>query len=286
MATVDSVLDEVLAAEAAASEDPAVEPDDEVQLTDLEVTAEHQVLEEVPENELGDDVDDSVPEGVGLDLVRVAALANVPLFYQGGAAVAKPHKPSVDRAFLPILEATVRQTQARAPASFGKLVRIQDLGLFTPESDKLHTKGRACDWEKLVFEHVTIAPGNGDHAAASHAVRQRYWAFAAICRSNSCYVLHGLYNSDHANHIHQDNGISPAFNTMESTVKLLQAILNEIFGQSPKLGTDGGFAEKTKNATTAAMHRLQIDGTVHDTPSWIKFLRMSGRLGFQMSQPV
>jgi hypothetical protein len=157
--------------------------------------------------------------------------------------------------------------------------------MFVAESDLLHTKGRACDWEKLVFEHVTISPGSGDHAAASRSVRRRYWAFAALCRSNSCFVLHGLYNSAHENHIHHDNGISRGFNTMESTVKLCQAILNDIFDQSPKLSTDGDFGDKTQRAMTAALQKLQIEGTVHDAPAWTRFLRKSARLGFHMAPP-
>jgi hypothetical protein len=279
----DSLLGEVLAAEAAEDEDgddsePEPPPEEEP-LTDQEVTAEHRVPDYPPEDEFGDDPGAGGPEGLGdLDLVRISALAEVPVLYQG-----QPHRPFVARAFLPTLEKTVRQTQARVPASYGKLQGIQELGLFVAESDKLHTKGRACDWEKLMFEHVTISPGNGDHASSSRAVRRRYWAFAAICRSNSCYVLHGLYNTAHGNHIHQDNGISQGFNTMESTVKLCQAILNDIFDQTPKLATDGDFGDNTQNALTAALDRLEIAGTVQDARAWTRFLRKSARLGFHMA---
>jgi hypothetical protein len=282
-----SVLDDVIAEELEAPEDEPIAPETDEHVTDLELTAEHHVLETPPENELGegeDEPDAGDAAGAGaLDLVQIRKLAGVPLFYP--IPTPQPHKPSVDRGFLPILEATVRQTQARVPASYGKLLRIQELGIFVPTSDRLHTKGRACDWERLIFEHVTIAPGDGDHASESRAVRRRYWAFAAICRSNSCFMLHGLYNADHENHIHQDNGISQGFNTMESTVKLCQALLNFIHGQSPHLATDGHFGTSTQNALTATMQRLHIEGTVQDAQAWTRFLRMTGRLGFKLAEP-
>jgi hypothetical protein len=284
MDSYDALLDDMLAAERAADDDEPGEPPSEEAVTEREVTEAHRIPEKPPPGDLGEDTGDAAaaPEGVGgLDLVRVAVLAGVPLLYQG-----QPHRPAVSRTFLPALEATVRQTQSRVPASYGRLLQIQDLGLFTPESDLHHTTGRACDWEKLIFEHVTISPGAHDHASASRAVRRRYWAFAAICRSNSAYVLHGLYDSKHVNHIHQDNGISQGFNTMESTVKLCQAILNEIFDTSPRLDTDGDFGGRTRDAMTAAFQRLQIDGTVQDQQAWKRFLRMSGRLGFHLAPPA
>jgi hypothetical protein len=285
----ESLLDEVLAAEAEDDEPEPTSPPAEEQVTETEVTAAHRLPDVPPEDELGEAADEAsaAPDAAGgLDLVRITALVGVPLFYQGNMSAPEPHRPFVARAFLPTLEATVRQIQARAPASFGTLLRIQELGMFVGESDLLHTKGRACDWEKLIFEHVTISPGDGDHAAASRSKRRRYWAVAALCRSNSCFVLHGLYNTAHENHIHQDNGISQRFNTMESTVKLCQAILNEIFDQTPKLSTDGDFGEKTRDAMTAAFSKLQIAGTVQDPRAWTRFLRKSARLGFHMSPPA
>ena len=280
----DSLIDEVLAAENAADDPEPDPPPDGEPITDVEITAAHHLPETLPDDEVGGDTGDAAGPAAagGLDLVRISELAGVPLLFLG-----QQHSPQVDRRFLSVLEATVRQTQARVPASYGQLREIHDLGLFTPppESDKFHTTGRACDWQTLVFEHVTISPGNHEHAAASRAVRRRYWAFAAVCRSNSCFVLHGLFNPDHENHIHQDNGISQGFNTMESTVKLCQAILNDIFDQTPKLATDGDFGQKTQDAMTAAFQRLRINGTVHDARAWTRFLRMSARLGFRTAPP-
>jgi hypothetical protein len=59
------------------------------------------------------------------------------------------------------------------------------------------------------------------------------------------------------------SGDTPHYKPPESTVKLCQANLNNVFDQTPKLATDGDFGQKTQDAMTAAFQRLRINGTVH-----------------------
>lgn len=109
---------------------------------------------------------------------------------------------------------------------------------------------------------------------------RRYWGFAAICRANSSFVLHGFYNAEHEDHIHQDNMVSIAFDpNSETGVTLVQAVLNTIFGQSPGAPIDGHYGNDTKAALARAIARVGLEGPVEHVPIWRKFLRRSGRLG-------
>ena len=83
----------------------------------------------------------------------------------------------------------------------GALQQISSAGMLVSKAGR-HGEGRACDWDRLTFANAEISPIERDHASPSIAKRRHYWAFAAICRSNSSFVLHGLYNAEHADHIH------------------------------------------------------------------------------------
>ena len=211
---------------------------------------------------------------------RVSELLGIPLFYERPPVgpPMQPHSFPVDPAFVPILEQTLRELQQRAPAVYGKLVRISSAGMQVAKTG-MHGKGRACDWDRLVFEHTDIAPIAHAHAGPLKA-SQRYWGFASICRANSSFVLHGFYNAEHEDHIHQDNMVSIAFDpSSETGVKLVQAVLNTIFGQSPRLPVDGHYGTDTKQALAQAIERVGLDGPVEEVPIWRKFLRRSGHLG-------
>ena len=66
-------------------------------------------------------------------------------------------------------------------------------------------------------------------------------------------------------------------------MSLCQAMLNEIFGQTPKLTIDKRYGEKTDAAMRDALSRLRLEGTVDDPKVWRSFLRRSARLGFVLS---
>jgi hypothetical protein len=218
-------------------------------------------------------------------LVTIGDILGVPLFYE---RVSNPGPRSfpVASSFRPTLEAIVQQVQERAPAGFGSLQRISSAGMFVDKSGA-HGAGRGCDWDRLVFANVQISPIKQDHRSPSHAERMRYWAFGAICRSNCAFVLHGLYDDAHADHYHTDNLTGVAFNRQsEATVKLLQAILNEIHDHTPKLETDGDYGSLSSKAFTRAMEQLQLTGSIDDVGVWRKFLRRSARLGFVRSLSV
>jgi hypothetical protein len=223
------------------------------------------------------------PEGTRdlRDFADVAQVAGVPLWYERTGSPA-PRRFPASASFVPVLERTVKQVVERAPAAFGRLERISSAGLFVQKAG-MHGKGQACDWDRFVFGRVEIAPIERDHASSDTATRQRYWALGAICRSNSCYVLHGEYDAAHGDHFHQDVSTGVDFNTQPSTVKLLQAVLNEIYGREPRLAVDGEFGRRTSEALADALQRVGLPNNVRDANVWRRFLRRSGRLGFQLS---
>jgi hypothetical protein len=236
--------------------------------------------EEVP---LPTDEEEPPPAGEGgPTIVRVSRIDGVPLFYARGVA---PHAVEfpIEPGFRDELTRTVKLVRKRAPDAFGRLVRITSAGAFVAKPG-FHGLGRAFDHDAWLFEHVEISPFKGDHAASSRARRQRYWGLAALIRSRSAYVLHGDYNPDHRDHIHQDNGGPLAFTTgSEATVKLAQAICNEIYGTSPRLVVDGDFGSSSQAALRKAMQHVRLEGDVTDLAQWRRFLRRTGRLGFRLS---
>ena len=276
MGRTEQLIDGVVAAEL---EDDL---DDE-----LEVASD----ETVDEREACSAIHDDHPEGVLAaaagplsaapgTFARISQLDGVPLFFARGVPP-RPQSFSVEPGFLRVLTRTVKTVRNRAPESFGELTRITSAGVLVAKPG-FHGLGRAFDHDAWTFEHVNIRPIAGDHVAASRPKRQRYWALAALMRSRSAFVLHGHFNADHADHIHQDNGGPRPFTTgSEATVKLVQAVCNHIYGQS--LAIDGAFGPKSQAAVTAAMQRVNLAGDVFDPAQFKRFLLRSGRLGFQLS---
>ncbi len=279
MTGIEIDVDEVLTAEEGLETAEAVDderrgeddsPEDPALEADLD-PAGHDWVDEGDQSLLEEEDDRRAP-----GITRISNILGVPLFYERGQPPA-PRSFDVAEAFVPVLEATVKQIRERVPQSFGPLQQISTAGMFVSKPGK-HGEGRACDWDRLVFANAKISPLDRDHASPSLAKRRRYWAFAAICRSNSCFVLHGRYNAPHEDHIHADNSTGIGFNAAESTVKLCQAILNDIFGE--RLDVDGDFGPQHEAGDDPGAGRLDLPDSIGDSMVWRRFLRRSARLGF------
>jgi hypothetical protein len=272
MGRTEKLLDGVIAAEM----------DDELD-DDLDVAADEQVTEA----DACSAIDGAQPEGVlaaasaaATSFERISQLDGVPLFFARGVP-ARPQSFSVEPGFLRVLTRTVKTVRARVPESFGDLERITCAGILVAKPG-FHGLGRAFDHDAWTFEHVDIRPIARDHVSSSRAKRLRYWALAALMRSRSAFILHGHFNADHADHIHQDNGGPRPFTTgSEATVKLVQAVCNHIHGQS--LAIDGAFGPMSQAAATTAMQRVNLAGDIFDPAQFKRFLLRSGRLGFELS---
>lgn len=236
-----------------------------------------------PEPEAYPDPEAAELAGDAASFPRIASIGGVPLWWER-IPPEGPRRFPVAPDFLPVLEQAVRAIQNRTPKSFGKLTRIVTAGMFVAKGGA-HEAGHACDWDRLVFENLEIAPIERDHLSPSLATRRRYWAFAAACRSVAAPTLHGEYDEGpHDDHVHLADNLPFGFSrASEASVSLCQAMMNDIFGQTPKLTIDKRYGEKTDAAITAALSRLRLDGTLDDPRVWRRFLRRSARLGFVLS---
>lgn len=237
-------------------------------------------LDDFDPDDLAPDIDDD--PGADTGMIMVGKLDGVPLFFARGVPE-RPQSFPMSPAFRTVLEATVKSVRFRAPQGFGRLESITSAGAFV-DKPGAHGKGRAFDHDAWTFANVDIRPLRQDHAAASRAQRQRYWALAAIIRSRSAFVLHGEYDAAHRDHIHQDEiAGTRAFTTgSEASVKLVQALCKHIYANR-ELKIDGDFGNTTKAATRAAMRKVDLPGDIFDNGQWERFLLRSGRLGFELS---
>jgi hypothetical protein len=276
---VEHVIDEVLCAEREADDviDDAGQDGEGAESYEADACgAPHEVTGEEPASDVG------AERALAPSLVTVASLDGVTLFYARDGQP-RPQSFRIERGFRDVLVATVKSVRFRAPQAFGDLVSITSAGAFVNKPGA-HGQGRAFDHDAWTFQNVDIRPLRGDHAAASRARRQRYWALAAILRSRSAFVLHGEYNAAHRDHIHQDN-VAPtrAFTTgSEAAVKLAQAICKHIYGKT-NLVIDGAFGPISRAAVREAMIKVDLAGDVFDNSQWELFLLRSGRLGFELS---
>lgn len=257
---------------------------------DVEVVEPRPAEEDIPTEEeaCGPVIDLEEGEGDadegGLPLDRISTLGGVKLLYGRGPGGPREREFPVDADFVAQLEKTVAAVVRRVPQQFGELRSLTSAGMFVKKPNSLHAVGRACDWDVWKFADVTISPFARDHASSRLAVRRRYWSLAALIRSQSAYVLHAKFNADHEDHIHQDNGAFLGFDSGSgTTVKLVQAVCNEVFEAEPRLRVDGGFGEKTAVALRQALETLGLDNDVSSLATWRRFLRRSGRLGFRLS---
>jgi hypothetical protein len=217
------------------------------------------------------------------DLTTIRSVRGVPLFYERfDDKQPRPHAFPVARSFVPKLEAIVDEVRKRVPDSYGDLTGITSAGMFVGKAGR-HGEGRACDFDRLTFEHVQIAPIRRDHAG-DLARRRRYWAFVAICRSVCCFTLHAAHNKEHEDHVHGDHSVDVVFTSeARSTVTLVQSLLNVVHNASPALTVDGDYGPKTRAATAKAVTALGLTGNVTDRTVWIKFLRRSAQRGFELA---
>ena len=64
-----------------------------------------------------------------------------------------------------------------------------------------------------------------------------------------------------------------------SSVKLCQAVLNDIWGETPRLAIDGDYGQKTDAAFRRATERLGVTGQISTATVWTRFLEAVRGLG-------
>lgn len=165
--------------------------------------------------------------------------------------------------------------------------RLHSFGSWTDGGDACdswHNSGRAFDLARLVAgDQVQVSCRYDLWRAYSGTrldfFRTRYWAFAASLHLHFAYVLTYLYDANHHNHIHVDNGRSGSdlsvFSTRSpSQVQAVQAMLNYLWNEP--VPTTGDWDRETESAVDAVLQRQQIDrGIDSSTETWHAFLRAS-----------
>ena len=153
-----------------------------------------------------------------------------------------------------------------------------------PKCDSWHDAGRAFDLSRLVTGNAVEVSCRYDiwgtyTGSKLEFFRTRYWTLAASLHLHFEYVLTHLYNADHHNHIHIDNGRSgdqlSSFDTDSvSQVQAVQAILTHLWNKSVTIC--GEWNRETRDATGEVLDSAGIGGTIDDGDDhWRTFLRRS-----------
>ena len=150
--------------------------------------------------------------------------------------------------------------------------------------DSWHNAGRAFDLAGLRRGDETLVSCRYDQwQAQSGAALERslrgYWALAASLNRQFSYVLTYLYNPQHHNHIHFDNGRSGAEPPTLSTrsrvqVQAVQAICTHLWDAPVEI--TGRWDRATQRAARSALDRAEIaDDLDSSDESWWSFLAAS-----------
>ena len=113
------------------------------------------------------------------------------------------------------------------------------------QCDSWHHSGRAFDLARIRLTDGRVVSCRYDQwrdapTAEADAIRRAYWAVAAGLHLRFAYVLTYLYDAQHANHIHLDNGRSgPDLSTFRTRsrvqVQAVQAILTYLWAEPVEL---------------------------------------------------
>lgn len=168
---------------------------------------------------------------------------------------------------------------------------IRSFGAWTDGSgacDSWHNAGRAFDLARLVTGDEVRVSCRYDlwrsyTGSQLDRFRTRYWRLAATLHLHFAYVLTYLYNTDHHNHIHVDNGRSGAeLSTFSrrstSQVQAVQGMLNHVWDEPVPI--TGDWDDATSDATRSVLQQDGGDGSLDgSTESWHRFLRATAAQG-------
>jgi hypothetical protein len=221
-------------------------------------------------------------------LPRFARLANLPLVYE---ITGRRAEFAIDERFAGQLQAwltdLIRLTgwQPRQLWTYGTWI---DGGR---DCSSWHHAGRAFDLARLRLvddEDVSCRYDRwrSQPAGALSRARRRYWAVAASAHQHFAYVLTYLYDDQHHNHIHLDNGRSGSGPSSFSgrspaQIQALQAILTYLW--SAPVEITGSWDGATRDAVRVVLGELDLAGDLTDQPAWSAFLTASVRRGAQLA---
>ena len=217
-------------------------------------------------------------------LPRYARLADLPLVYEVNR---RRSEFSVDEGFAGQLEAWL--TDLRELTGW-ELRQLWTYGTWTDGGtacSSWHDAGRAFDLSRLRLADGSDVSCRYDlwrdgSGRALATARRTYWAVAASAHQHFAYVLTYLYNAQHHNHIHVDNGRSGAERSTFSSrspaqVQAVQGVLTHLWERPVEI--TGRWDTATRQATRSVLAGLDVGDDLDDQASWAGFLTASVRRG-------
>jgi hypothetical protein len=150
--------------------------------------------------------------------------------------------------------------------------------------DSWHNAGRAFDLARLRlaggdFVSCRYDRWGSETGATLEQARRQYWALAASLHLHFAYVLTYLYNAQHHNHIHLDNGRSgdqlSSFSTRSRVqVQAVQAICTYLWDEPVEL--TGRWDTATRRASRRVLEQTGVDDDLDSSrDAWSAFLTSS-----------
>ena len=157
-----------------------------------------------------------------------------------------------------------------------------------PDCDSWHDAGRAFDLSRLITDGRVQVSCRYDvwkhyRGARLRRFRTSYWGLAASLHLHFASVLTYLYNTDHHNHIHIDNGRSgdgrSTFSRRsEAQVQAVQGMLTHVWDRPVEV--TGRWNGATSDACRAVLESTDSTGTLTDgAEQWHAFLRATTSRG-------
>ena len=154
--------------------------------------------------------------------------------------------------------------------------------------DSWHHSGRAFDLARVTLTDGRTVSCRYDQWRTARptdleATRRAYWAVAAGLHLRFAYVLTYLYDAQHANHIHLDNGRSGSeLSTFRSRsrvqVQAVQAMLSYLWADPVEITSR--WDSPTRSASRRVLDQLSLEEDLTGTAeSWHGFLRATATRG-------
>ena len=199
-------------------------------------------------------------------LPRYGRLAGLPLVYEVDR---RRSEFAIDEAFAGQLDAWL--TELRELTGW-KLQQVRTYGSWTnggSSCSSWHNAGRAFDLARLRMADERDVSCRYDLWRRTSGrelteARRAYWAVAASAHRHFAYVLTYLYNAQHHNHIHLDNGRSGAGPSSFSSrspaqVQAVQGILTHLWDAPVEV--TGRWDSVTRAATESVLAELTVGAT-------------------------
>ncbi len=142
--------------------------------------------------------------------------------------------------------------------------------------DSWHHAGRAFDLARVRLADGSEVSCRYDRwrslrGARLDEARRRYWSLTAGLHARFSYVLTYLYDAQHANHVHVDNGRSgdadPVFSPRSGVqVDAVQAVCRYLWSRPVELS--GRWDTPTRRAVGAVLSELGVDDDLQAPGSW------------------